>query len=239
MLNYKNTLHPTLLFLLFTFMLNSKSFANKYDNGFPEEKYHSILDQFIESFTPSISAKGGSFEIWRDWSDGAVNMWAEKWGDRYILEVPGGMARYHLINEEAFILSICHELGHLLGGAPKNGDISFEGQSDYFAGRSCIKQMLSLIAPLKSIEIDQDVFTLCSGNSLIDENLCQRSLQGAKSLTSYYAEIAGKPFPQLDQKSKQTPKETLTSHPTPQCRLDTFKNAILGSERPSCWYVKP
>ncbi|MCJ8278232.1 MAG: hypothetical protein MJK18_15435, partial [Bdellovibrionales bacterium] len=87
---------------------------NKFDNGYKEERYHFILDKVIEIYRPLIKDRNGTFDIMRDWSDGAVNMWAWRWGDEYWLEVPGGMARYHLINEEAFLMSVCHEIGHLL-----------------------------------------------------------------------------------------------------------------------------
>ncbi len=210
--------------------------TDKYNNGFPEQKYHIILDRFEAYYGQVISDLGGTFVIWRDWSDGAVNMWAERWGDQYILEVPGGMARYSLIVEDAFILSICHELGHLLGGEPAQGDISVEGQSDYFATNECLPKMLKRIEPLLGGNKDPDVESFCEKPQVHGKVLCLRSMQGAKSLTAYYAELANQKAPQIDESSSTVVLETLQTHPEPQCRLDTFKAGWLDWPRPSCWY---
>ncbi len=211
--------------------------SDKYNNGFPEKKYHIILDRFEEHYGPIINDLGGSFVIWRDWSDGAVNMWAEKWGDQYILEVPGGMARYSLIIEDAFVLSICHELGHLLGGEPAQGEISVEGQSDYFATSQCLPKMLKLIEPLVVVPADADVESVCQQTQVQEKSLCLRALQGAKSLTAYYAELANQKAPQLCESSSEVVSETQLDHPEPQCRLDTFKAGLLALPRPYCWFA--
>ncbi len=210
--------------------------SDPFNNGFPESQYHKILDEFQTHYGPKIANLGGEFVIWRDWGDGAVNMWAERWGNTYILEIPGGMARYHLIAEEAFVLSICHELGHLIGGEPQQGPISLEGQSDYFAGGQCIREMLDRIEPFAKVVINPDVQDRCSPVPAEDKTRCQRSLQGAKSLTSYYAEILNRPFPQLNSVSSVEVAATLLVHPEPQCRLDTFVAGFFGDPRPRCWF---
>ncbi len=86
--------------------------ADKWDNGYPESRYQSVLAKVKDLYAPLIQGLGGELIFIADWTDGAVNMWAERLGDSYILEVPGGFPRYYLINEEAFLLTICHELGH-------------------------------------------------------------------------------------------------------------------------------
>ena len=88
---------------------------SRWNNGYSEARFREVLQAVHQVYQPVIGALGGELVLQADWSDGAVNMWAERWGDRYILEIPGGFARYNLINEEAFVLTICHELGHLFG----------------------------------------------------------------------------------------------------------------------------
>ena len=207
-----------------------------FDNGYPEEIYNSVIQSFKGVYGPIIEERGGELRILDEWSDGAVNMWAFRLGNEYWLEIPGGMSRYHLINEEAFILSICHELGHLLGGSPKRGDISLEGQSDYYAGLECIERMLGTITPIKELEIDEDVKESCKDLSSPELELCHRSLMGSLSLTSYYAELEQKPFPKLSTPSEVVVEETLLTHPPAQCRLDTFYAGYRDQDRPSCWY---
>ena len=217
--------------------------GSRYDNGYPEAKYNEVLNILKKVYGPIIEAKGGSFHILQDWSDGAVNMWAFRLGSEYWLEMPGGMSRYNLINEEGFLLSACHELGHLLGGTPFKGSsqsISLEGQSDYYATLDCIDKVLTEVKPYKKVSPNEEVQSLCKQkNKDLSLSLCHRTLSGALSLTSYYAELEKSPFPKFSRPSKTVVRETLKIHPPAQCRLDTFLAGYQKKERPKCWYFKP
>ena len=208
----------------------------KYDNGYTEARYDEILQILRGVYGPIIEARGGEFHLLTDWTDGAVNMWAFRIGDEYWLELPGGMARYGLINEEAFLTSICHELGHLLGGPPYRSEISLEGQSDYYATLECVEKLLPAVVPIKNLPEDLEVSEACVANNFPDQELCQRALQGAKSLTSYYAELEKVPFPQISTPSSVVVAQTLTVHPPAQCRLDTFVAGLFKWQRPACWF---
>ena len=97
---------------------------NEWDNGYDEDSYNRVLDTFYDVLRAlGIEALGGKFIIERDWQDGSVNAFAWKGGDQYGIEIPGGMSRYELINEEAFILVICHGGGGG-GGGPSSWRIS-------------------------------------------------------------------------------------------------------------------
>lgn len=209
----------------------------RYNNGYPERRYHQVLDVVEDHFAPIVTARGGTLEFQRDFSDGAVNMWAFRWGDRYILEIPGGMARYHLLNEPGFLLSVCHELGHLLGGDPRRGNISFEGQSDYFATRDCITAILAKIAPYKKLvplnARQKEIRQHCGAN---DQSICSRVLLGALALTAYYAELEQRTAPLLSTPDRSEADETTQRHPESQCRLDTFRAGLFAQPRPRCWY---
>ena len=201
--------------------------SDEYDNGYPESKYNSVLDTFIEIYSPIIAKRGGTFHILRDFSDGAVNAWAWRIGNEYHLEIPGGMSRYHLINEEGFITIICHEIGHMLGGAPFRSDyntISVEGQSDYFSTSKCLRRMLRAISPYKPISMDSEVEKICKDSS--EEN-CERAFSGMKSITSYFAKIEKVKAPGLFSDSTRVVSRTLKAHPKSQCRLDTMKRGFL------------
>lgn len=230
--------------------------GDEWNNGYPEKKYHSVLDIFIRIYTPIIKARGGSFHILRDFSDGAVNAWAWRIGNEYHLEVPGGLSRYELINEEGFITTICHEIGHLLGGAPaRNDTISFEGQSDYFSAVHCVRKMLKEIKPYKVLEHSAESNILCSQAE--DNEICKRALLGAKAISNYFARLEDSEFPSLMNEDPRIARQTLQKHPSAQCRLDTFKRGhfcmgnfseisyldpLLGycsddfNKRPLCWY---
>lgn len=201
--------------------------SDEYDNGYPVEKYHSVLDTFIKIYSPVIARRGGTFHILRDFKDGSVNAWAWRIADEYHLEVPGGMSKYYLISEEGFITTICHEIGHLLGGSPtkgRRGNISVEGQSDYFSTSKCLERMLAEITPYQDLKVDEEVERICTDSN--SQN-CRRALNGMKSLTSYYAKIEKVEFPSLFKDSPRVVRSTLKTHPKSQCRLDTMKRAYF------------
>lgn len=210
---------------------------DRWNNGYTEARYHSVLDSVYSVLVPLVQARGGELVFWRDWSDGAVNMWAWRQGKRYILEIPGGMARYSLINEPAFLLSVCHEFGHLLGGEPRRGEISYEGQADYYATRACIQRVLAnveereILLPVTARQKEAETF--CGPTS---ERQCWRTLLGALSLTAYYAEIERAASPRFFTPARNQVDETLRTHPPAQCRLDTFLAGYLQRPRPRCWF---
>lgn len=204
---------------------------NKWDNGYPATRYHEVLNHVMNVYSPIISERGGRLFIKKVWADNAVNMWADRYENRYILEVPGGFARYYLITEEGFLATVCHELGHLLGGLPASGDISFEGQSDYYATETCMNLVMPGLRPYKEVVPDTEVAAICK-----EDEHCARVLMGAKSVTAMYAELERKPAPQLSTPSKVVVKKTNTKHPPAQCRLDTMYAGFEKRPRPACWY---
>ena len=233
---------------------------NDYDNGYSRARYDEVLDAFLDEFSDTVAEFGGELKIQRDWGDGAVNAWAWKIGREFILEVPGGLSRYHLINEPAFVSVVCHELGHLIGGAPASRyNISFEGQSDYYASQKCVRRIVH--------RLNQDYLDLTNAEV---EELCSRKLGcraavvGALAVTSYYASLANAPAPTLTNRDRNQAQETLASHPDAQCRLDTLVASALCPveeseqanwddptvsychaanfpqfQRPRCWYRAP
>jgi hypothetical protein len=197
-------------------------------NDYTEARYDEVLNRFISIMQRSVGARGGELKILRDWTDGAVNAWAWREGKEYWIEAPGGAARYYLINEEAFLATLCHELGHLMGGAPGNHDISFEGQSDYYSSAKCLRVVLNEIEPFKKIEPSVDVVKSCSKWSTEkDRELCERSVIGALSLTSYYAQLEKVANPQISTPSRDQVTDTLQAHPKAQCRFDTYLAGAL------------
>jgi hypothetical protein len=211
--------------------------ADPFDNGYPQWRFDFVLDTLLLTYAPIVRELGGELYLDRDWSDGAVNMWAERLGDEYWLEVPGGMARYYLISEEAFVVSLCHELGHLLGGAPKSAMISFEGQADYYATSVCAQLILSRLDIFPGFKWDEEAEQICEGlASPRDGELCVRTLSGAKSLSSLYGELEGVRPPQYWTPSAEVTTQTLSGHPKAQCRLDTFLLGWQQGPRPPCWF---
>jgi hypothetical protein len=201
--------------------------SDRYNNGYKEERYNYVLDQFLDEFRPDVAKGKGSLFILRDWSDGAVNAWAWRIGKEYWLEIPGGMARFYLIKESGFLSTLCHELGHLLGGTPHNNSISYEGQADYYSSMKCMGRMLKRLGYQEKID----------GTIECEGGFCNDRYAGILSLTSYYAELEKGPIPSLKTPSTDIANQTLSRHPLAQCRFDTMIASLKCANNDSFSYV--
>tara|TARA_B100001094_G_C18085485_1_gene747510 strand:- start:20 stop:892 length:873 start_codon:yes stop_codon:yes gene_type:complete len=211
---------------------SSSHFAavDEWNNGYEEAAYHQVLDAFYQLYAPRIELLGGVFIIERDWTDGAVNAFSWKGGNQFGIEIPGGISRYELMNEEAFILVICHEMGHILGGAPHREGTSFEGQSDYFSSLKCMREMLPLL-PRPQVIVGGDCMKAFGqdegGRQGAELQSCQNTFRGALALTSLYARVEGSPFPKPETPDTKKVSRSSHKHPKAQCRLDTILAGML------------
>jgi hypothetical protein len=171
----------------------------------------------------------------------------ERWEDPYFgasatkSEIPhvvsvyvrGGLVRVPEMTENILALVLCHELGHVLGGAPYQ-DIpgsewtSIEGQADFFASSQCLPKYLQKISDdkLSSIELKKKVLETSLAATLFFQKYSPSEKEPV-ALEKTASEIA----------------TTLNriSYPSLQCRLDTFKagaSCVTGPttcKAPACW----
>ncbi|MCB0422573.1 MAG: hypothetical protein KDD61_16345 [Bdellovibrionales bacterium] len=203
-----------------------------------ESTFNEVLDRIESVYGPEIGALGGRLQINRLWSNGLVNASAQRSGNRYIINMYGGMARYSNITEEAFALVACHEIGHHLGGAPKidswfNPWATNEGQSDYFAGLKCFRKIYTdaeNIAWAETAQIHPIVAEKCdlSWGRDYEKAVCKRFAMAGRVITQLFKDLK---FPDEDL-GFETPDSskvstTFDDHPHPQCRLDTYFNSAL------------
>lgn len=210
---------------------HSVNLAGRYNNSYPERRFLLVTESFERFFKPHFASLGKEFFLDVDWGDGAVNAWAWKEGDRYSLEIPGGIARFHTMSEEAFVMNLCHELGHLMGGAPAStSEISYEGQSDYFATAKCFKRFAPYVnqqlggfqsGSERTIFAEEAEFKARCLNE-VNPQVCEQSLRGALGATAYYAELEKAKTPSLKTPDTTLTRSTLSAHPKSQCRFDTM-----------------
>jgi hypothetical protein len=197
-----------------------------------EAKFNSLIDRVVQVYGPIVQQRGGILKVNRLWKDETVNASASRSGKNWILNMYGGLARHQSVTEDGFMLVVCHELGHQIGGAPKYdaGDwAANEGQADYFGAMKCMRRVLtpddnaSLMAPR---QIDPAVKTQC--DDLYRDNqeraLCARVAMAGKSLANLFAST-GSHQPNFNTPDKSVVTETYDSHPAAQCRLDTYFQA--------------
>jgi hypothetical protein len=197
-----------------------------------ETQFNELIDKVISPYKDIILEhyRANDFIVNRMWDNEKVNASASIKKNIYSLKIYGGLARYAPLTKDGFTLILCHEIGHLIGGAPtwKPFNISSsEGQADYFATLKCFRRInkdekitinAKQVHPL-AIEKCRESF---SDNT--DYNLCLRSALAQESLNKTITKLADlKVEPDL-----QTPDPYVrmfilfNGYPSPQCRLDTM-----------------
>ena len=143
---------------------------------------------------------------------------------------------------------ICHELGHLFGGAPRknvppewDGPVgsdgmslmSSEGQADYYASSACFKRMLTLEKQSPRIDLKRVGPVLKNKCQAIakkngkDLEACLRSALGGLDFLNLVRDF---PISCEHEDKNIAPQLIRDSYPERQCRLDTIINGTLCSE---------
>lgn len=198
-----------------------------------ESEFHEIIDLLEGTYRPFIEGLGVQFTVERDWQDGVVNAKAWKKEGHYFFKMYGGLARFETMTADSFTLVGCHELGHLIGGAPtiKPFNIaSSEGQADYFSTSRCFKKIVKGQDHKKVMgeqAVDPYALDQC-GKSFKEKTesyeICLRTSLANRAMALTFASLSG-----LDQVPEfDTPDPYVrmfiifNGYPNPQCRLDTL-----------------
>jgi len=202
------------------------------EGGLNKAQFDAILDRLEEVYSPIVAAQGGVLEIRRKWEDGSVNASASRDGDRWIVNMFGGMARHPSITPDGFSLVACHELGHHLGGFPARG-LSVEGQADYFANMKCHRRLWLEKDNLRGGAgpgVDAFAAKRCAEvfESASPRALCTRSAMAGLVMAKVAQALSGQAaLARFDAPDPSRAARTSAAHPAPQCRLDThFQSAL-------------
>lgn len=207
----------------------------KNSNSMTEERFNEIIDKVEAVYAPIIKKdRRARLKVNRKWTDDTVNASAQQFWKLWIVNMYGGLARHPAVTDDGFALVVCHELGHHLGGAPKNGFpmtwASNEGQSDYFASLKCFRKVFGdddNAAIISQMKLDPVAVEKCSdqwGNE-DDKNLCIRAAMAGKSLATLLA--GGSRSVSFKTPDTSVVDRTNDRHPAGQCRLDTYFQGSL------------
>lgn len=221
----------------FCFMPKNNMYISKYDldtNGMTKEKFEAIFNRAYQTYSPIVKAQGATLIMENHWDDGTVNASASRQGSKWYVEMYGGLARHPLVTDDGFLLVVCHEIGHHVGGFPTQGPfhiLSNEGQADYFGTLKCMKRVLEKDDNLAIMEkriIDPIAKTKCEViyKSQNDIALCERTAMAAKSLGDVLA-LDEKIKVAFDTPDKSVVKKTFGDHAHAQCRMDTYLSGAL------------
>lgn len=206
--------------------------------GILQEQFNEVMDIAERIYAPVVAAQGGVLQINRKWTDGTVNASAQQSGNKYILNMYGGLARHETITMDGFALVVCHELGHHLGGAPKlsgwSGSwASNEGQSDYYANLKCLRRVFSdpaTAAFTRKSDGDEVAIQGCAATFTDpqDREVCVRGAMAGKSVAYLFKMLRSETVtPRFDTPDPKVVSTMLTTHPGTQCRMDTYLQGSL------------
>ncbi len=148
-----------------------------------------------------------------------------------VVNVYGGLARHPLISRDGFLLLLCHEIGHHLGGAPKSfrgqttvrGWSSAEGEADYFAVTKCLPRIFNDGNDLKNASMDLETINLKNAMLKCKDDVCARIILAGKKVSDVFASVKkSAKLPEITNKDSAIVEKTYYLHPSPQCRLDTY-----------------
>ena len=200
-------------------------------------QFNKMIDKAEDFYTPIIESHGGKFIVNKYWSRSIVNATAEKDGDKWIVNMYGGMARRPEITKDAFMMVVCREIGHHLAGMPQYDEwASVEGQSDFFAAHVCAKNMWADEHERNSdfaTEVHQVAKRKCDQIYTIEaeRHICYRTTTAGARLAALLAYLSRNTLPSFHTPDQSVVKRTKRSHPAIQCRFDTYIAGALCSTR--------
>jgi len=208
-----------------------------------EADFDEILARVERAYAPIVRAKGAELAIDRDWRHENPNAFASREGRVWSLHFYGGLARRGDMTGDAFVLVACHELGHHLGGAPrdrrgKDGDwSSLEGQADYWAALKCVRRIWAARynrSIVSTIDVPMPVRQGCgeSFRKPEDAALCMRSALAGRALARAGPWAETEPAPDFDVPDRSRTARTDDRGLGKQCRLDTIYAGALCAADP-------
>ena len=209
-----------------------------------ESQYNKVIDRIESLYSKKISALGGKLVFNKDWIDGTVNAYAHRDhldGKYWFVTILGGIARHSQMNEDGLAAVACHELGHHLGGFPKNIAstksskkwVSSEGQADYYSALKCLRFYfagMNNIVFVNELEVPTEVTSACQKSFINAEEIaiCQRSAMAGLTLGKFFRALSeGTEQVNFFTPDKTKINQTYESHPSAQCRLDTIYQASI------------
>lgn len=219
------------------------------------EEAEAILERVVALYQDHAAAANpaGTHKIsWEfDWdSDAASAHVILKAGEDWTVQVTGGFLTVPSMTTEVFALTMCHEMGHFVGGFPfktgRRGDgalgtsIAAEGQADYFATKDCLPRLWADETEANAAafaELDPSARERCTAayGDLASQQLCGRILRASLQTGRFYEEqaVLQAPreivYPRLDTPDTTETPVTKEGHAPSQCRLDTLVAGALCS----------
>lgn len=201
-------------------------------NDMTQSEFKTLLNDFQSFFLPAIDRDHNSeLIVIGSWASNAVNAFADQDSKKMLITIYGGLARHPKITSDGLTATLCHELGHHLGGYPKktgNKWSSAEGQADYYSTMKCLRQIWEKAdnqSTLRNLAVPAALRTECATTfmSPLEQALCQRAGMASYSLSLMLQDLDQDTItPKFETPDPLVVRSINYMHPYSQCRLDTF-----------------
>ena len=201
-------------------------------NDMTEVEFRKLIRDFEKFFAPAIDRDlNTELIVIGSWASNTVNAFAEQDTKKFLITIYGGLARHKDVTKDGVTATLCHELGHHMGGYPKkstNKWSSAEGQSDYYATMKCLRRIWEKAdnrTALANQEIPAALKNECAKSFTTDESqaLCQRMGLAGRSVSLMIQDLDHDSLvPKFETPDTLVVRAMNYLHPFAQCRLDTF-----------------
>lgn len=213
-------------------------------SGMAHDQALELREDFLAYAAPLLTRETRQLSVEIDWENPFFTAHARYRGNTNYIGLWGGYLRAPGLNPAILAVTLCHELGHLIGGQPKQTNeeenLSTEGQSDFFAGLNCTADFLRAY-PRHAPKISEEVRNFCEGH-----HDCELSLESGLQTYRFLQKWGFAPYsPVSIQKRAAEANEFIpNTYPVYQCRLDSFTTAATclknGTREtclpPPCWW---
>lgn len=208
-----------------------------------EVQFNQLIDKVLNNYK-DVFKKYGSTQLTvnRLWENDKINASAKKSKGHFQIKIYGGLGRYKALSDDAFLLVLCHEVGHLIGGAPTYKPFntsSSEGQADYFSTTKCFRKITSGDDNTPDLKKSYHPLALSECHNVYknisEKNICLRSSKAQESLAETLAELTSSDT--VANFDTPDPIERIlilfNGYPSTQCRLDTVFAGSLCNQNPA------
>lgn len=213
------------------------------ENGLSEADFKGLIDRVRKVYDPVFESKGYAVEYLLYWDVNEGNAMTSESKDekKAWFLFSGGLLRARYMTKDGFLFAACHEIGHHLGGFPKEKDLpwcSTEGQADYFANLKCMKEILRgdpENAKAVDLKLPGNIVRRCRKTYSDEESfqICLRSTKAAEDAYKFLqAKESGKDADEsLFNRFMMPVSETIMRYPDLTCRAETaYRGAICDRQ---------
>ena len=244
--------------ILFLFFFSSTLHASIYSEDFQYQISSEIVttseitkDLFIQIPTEILDIflpQDREIVIMGDWEKPFFSAWASKHIGYYSMNFWGGFARLPMMTKATWAFTACHELGHIIGGAPYTDNRSLEwssaeGQADHFAHTKCLPKYLELLEGRGDIDFLFGQYPKCLNlySDFNNQVVCQHMQDAAVRFNQIllYMKLTSDPA-SFDNHLPEVEESILSGYPSADCRFEMAISFSLrlkaSSKRHFCWF---